>query len=164
MTNKVGFIYTLEHINTKGELISKESVRNIIPTVGQDYIIGAAFLGTSQFTAFYLGLYGNSYTPVAGDTMTTLIASCGEISTYDGTARQGITFPAVDDGSITTTASPNEFTFPAGETVRGAFISTTPTNGGTGGLLASAVLFPSPKVMAAGEILRVPAGFGLISS
>jgi hypothetical protein len=164
MTSKIGFIYTLEHIDADGQLISKEEIKNIIPLVGLDYIIGSAFNGVTQFAAYYLGLFGTNYAPVAGDTMTTLIAACGELTSYDGTSRPAITFPAVSNGTIVTTAAPNEFAFAGAETIRGAFITSSPTHGGVAGLLVSAVLFPSPKVMAAGDILRVPVGFSLTSA
>ena len=164
MTSKIGFIYTLEHIGADGNLISREEVENIIPTVGLDYIIGSAFKGASQFSAYYLGLYGANYVPVASDTMTTLTAACSELQSYTGTTRAAIAFPAVTSGTIVTSAAPNEFAFAAAETIRGAFISSSPTWGGVAGLLVSAVLFPSPKVMAAGDILRVPVGFSLTSA
>lgn len=163
MASKIGFVYTLEHIGADGKVLSSELIDNIIPIVGLDYMIGSAFKGTSQFTAFYLGVFGTNYAPAATDTMTTLIASCGELSSYGKAARDTITFPAISSSTITTVASPNEFTFAAGETIRGAFISSSPTLNGTAGLLVSAVLFPSPKVLSAGDTLRVPVGFSLAS-
>ena len=163
MTSKIGFIYTLEHLDKTGQLISSETIENIIPIVGLDYMLGAAFKGTSQFTAFYLGLFGTNYAPLTADTMTTFIAACGELSSYGEAARAAITFPGISSSAITTSASPNEFDFAAGETIRGAFISSSPTLDGTAGLLVSAVLFPSPKVLSAGDTLRVPVGFSLAS-
>lgn len=163
MTSKIGFTYTLEHIGADGRLISREAVENIIPTVGLDYIIGAAFKGTSAYTTFYLALFGTNYTPLATDTMTTMKTACGELETYTGSTRPEIVFSAVTAGVISTVADPNEFAWDAGETIRGAFISSSPTRGGTAGLLVSAVLFPSPKVLSAGDILRVPVGFSLAS-
>lgn len=161
---KPGFIYLPTHLDKDGNVLSEDRVENIIPLVGLNYIVGAAFLGTTPFTSWYLGLYGNDWTPTTSDTMTTLVASAGENKAYTGTARQGITFPAVSGGEITTLADPNVFEFTSTETIRGAFIATVPTWDNTTGLLISAVLFPSPKTVANGESLKVPVGFGLTSA
>lgn len=160
---KPGFLYTVEHVAADGRILSVERVHNIIPTLGLNYILGTALTGVSQFTAWYLGLYDNNYTPLAADTITSFIAGAGENEAYTGTARQTITFPAISGGTVSTDASPNTFAFTSSQTIRGAFIATTAAWGGTTGLLISAVLFPSPKTLASGETLRVPVGFGLYS-
>ena len=161
-----GFIYAIEHIGVDRQVKSVETVHNIVPNLGVDYIIGAAFTGAGQYTNWYIGLYGATRTPVVADTMTTLLADCVEDTVYTttGGARPLITFPAVADGVLTTAVSPNILAFPSASTVRGAFITTNITRGNNAGLLISAVLFPSPKVMAAGEYLRVPVGFALVST
>ena len=161
---KPGFTYTVEHIGADGVVKSVEEIHNLIPTEGLDYLLNVAFKGGSAFSSWYLGLYDNARTPVAGDTMTTLIADCGENQDYTGSGRQAITFPAVSSGSLSTVADPNVFDFTTAETIRGAFMTTSVTWGGTTGLLVSAVQFSSPKVVAAGESLRVPVAFALISA
>jgi hypothetical protein len=95
--------------------------------------------------------------------MTTLAAGAGENKDYTGTARQAIVFPAVAAGALSTLADPNIFAFTSSETIRGAFITTSSAWDSTTGLLGSAVLFASPKIVAAGESLKVPVGFGLVS-
>ena len=161
---KPGFIYTVEHVGVDGRIKSVEQCHNIIPTVGLNYLLGAGFTGTSQFTTWYLGLFDTAYSPVAGDTMASLLANVTENQEYTGTERQTITFPAVSGGALTTLADPNVFEFTSTETIRGAFITTTAPWLGTTGLLVSAVLFPSPKAMVSGEALRVPVGFALQSA
>lgn len=158
---KPGFIYGIEHIGADGKVLSAEEAHNIIPTAGLNHILGVLLKGESQFTSWYLGLYDNDYEPVASDTMSTFIASCGENVDYTGTARKLISFPAVSDGAVSTVADPNILEFTSSETIRGAFIATSPTWNATTGLLISAVRFSSPKVMASGESLKVPVGFGL---
>jgi hypothetical protein len=161
-----GFIYTVEHIGVDGQVKSVETAYNLIPNLGVDYILGAAFKGTSQYTSWYLSVYGAARTPVASDTMVTLLAGCVEDTVYTITAgaRPTIVFPAVVDGALTTSVSPNILAFASASTVRGALITTNVTRGNNAGLLISAVLFTSPKVMAAGETLRVPVGFALVST
>lgn len=160
---KPGFVYQPTIIGVGGDEGPPEPVLNIIPLVGLNYMIGAAFTGVSQFSNWYLGLFDNNWTPATGDTMTTLIASAGENVAYTGTARQAIVFPAVSGGALTTSADPNVFAFTSSETIRGAFITTGSAWGGTSGLLVSAVLFTSPKTVVSGESLSVPVGFGLVS-
>lgn len=161
--HKVGFIYTVELLDRHKRIVERIEVENIVPTVGLNYLVGSSLLGASQFSAWYLGLFDNNFSPGASDTMTTLIAGCGENKDYTGATRQAITFPAVSVGAVSTAADPNIFAFATAETIRGAFITTTAAWESTTGLLLSAVLFPSPKVVEAGGYLRVPVGFGLVS-
>lgn len=161
-----GFIYTIEHIAVDGSIKSIEKVHNLMPTPAVDYLLDTAFMGASAYSTWYLSLYINNRTPLAADTMTTFMADCGEDTVYTaiGGARPTIAFPPVASGVLTTTVSPNEFAFTSAATIRGAFVTTGVTRGGTTGLLCSAVLFPTAKVLAAGESLRVPVGFALISA
>ena len=160
---KVGFVYTIERLGPDGKFLPSQVVHNIMPTVELNYILAAAFTGGSQYSTWYLGLYGNNYQPIATDTMITFMAACGEIKSYTGTARQSITFPAVANATLTTLASPNIFEFATGTTVRGAFISSSPTWDGTTGVFCSGVLFPSPEIINSnGGALRVPVGFTLV--
>jgi hypothetical protein len=161
--NRVGFVYTLEHLKADGSIKSVEHVTNLIPTEGVNYILGSAFNGVSAYSSWYLSLYDANRTPIAGDTMTTFIADCQENTVYVGATRPTISFPAVIDGVLSTTAAPNEILFNAPSVVAGGFITTNPTRGNDAGMLISAVLFPSPKVMAAGESLRIPVGFSLLA-
>lgn len=162
--HKAGFIYTLEHIGADGKLIDTIDVRNLIPTVGLNYLLEAALRGGSQYSSWYLGLYSTAYTPVAGDTLATFIAACGENTAYTGTARQAVTLPAISGGATSTVSSPNTFAFTSSETITGAFIASSSVWESTTGLLISAVEFPSAKSLATGETLRVPVGFGLTSA
>jgi len=162
---KVGFIYTIEHIGVDGKIISSEQVHNLMPTVGVDYLLNTAFKSGSAYASWYVSLYEANRTPLAADTMTTLLADCTENTGYTttGSNRLAITFPAVSVGTLSTIASPNVFDFVGAATIRGAFITSNITRGNNSGLLMSAVLFPSPKVLAAGESLRVPVGFALVA-
>ena len=162
--NKAGFIYTIEHLDKDGKIKSVERVKNLMPTIALGYMLKAALLGDTQYTSWYLGLFNNDYTPVASDTLASLLASCGENIDYTGTERQNITFPSVTGSSVSTIANPNVFEFTTTETIRGAFIATGQAWGGTTGLLLSTVKFPSPKYISAGESLRVPVGFSMVSA
>ena len=134
-----GFVFTVEHLAADGRVLSVEAIHNIMPALGLNYMLGATFKGDSQYTAWYLGLFSNSYAPVASDTMASFIANAGENKAYAGTARAAITFPSVANGSLDTLAAPNVFSFATAQTIMGAFITTGPTWDATTGLLVSAV-------------------------
>lgn len=162
--SKVGFIYTVELYDKFGNLKSTETVENLIPTVMLNYFLDTAFKGGSAFSTWYLSLYTANRTPVAADTMTTLMADCVEDTVYTvtGGARKTIAFASVADAELTV-SSENTFEFASASTIRGAFITTNPTRGNNSGLLGSAVLFQTAKTPAAGETLRVPLGFSFTS-
>ena len=160
---KAGWWYILEHVGRDGVVKSREKVFNLMPTPSLNYLLNAAYKSGSQYATLYLGLYDNNRTPLAADTMTELAADYGENVAYTGTERGTITLPTVAAGAVNTVASPNEFDFTSTQSVRGAFISSSPTWSGSTGLLVSAVLFPSPKALVSGETLRVPCGFAIVS-
>ena len=161
---KAGWFYIIEHVGVDGKVKSREKIFNLMPTASLNYLLNAAYKGGSQYTTLYLGLYDNNRTPLAADTMVELGADYGENVAYTGTERETIVLPAVASGATNTTASPNEFDFTSTQSVRGAFISSSPTWAGATGLLVSAVLFPSPKSLVSGETLRVPCGFAIVST
>lgn len=160
---KIGFIYTVEHVGVDGKIKSVETIENIIPLVGINYTLAAAMTGASQFSTWYIGLYKADRTPLTSDTMTTLLADADESNEYGSASRLEAVFPAVDAGAITTEADPTVFTFASGATITGGFLTTGLTINNTSGLLMSAVKFTSPKVIATGELLRVPVGIALAS-
>lgn len=159
---KGGFTYTLECIGVDGKTKWKDTFHNLLPDVGRDYIMGAAMNGSSQFTTWYIGLYENARTPVTGDTMVTLLADAGETTDY-GATRLTLTPDSLSGGVWSNAGSPAQATFTASATIRGGFITSGSTVGSTTGLLLSAALASTAKTVAAGEILRVTAGWSLTS-
>lgn len=164
---RIGFVYHLEHVGANGEIISRERLENIIPDVGRDYILTSSMLSGSQYAAWYIGLYKDAYTAVEGDTLTTFLANANECITYDtaGDNRLTLTPDALADGLFSNNGTPAEFDFNTqGETIRGGFITGTQSRLSSTGLLLSAILFPTPKVLALGETLRVKAGIQLVTA
>jgi hypothetical protein len=163
---RIGFVYDLTCIGRDGQVKWHERVENLIPNVGRDYILSSALLGGSQLTSWFIGLYENARTPVAADTMTTLIADCGELTTYttEGTNRLTLTPDALSGGVFSNLGTPADFVFTADRTVRGGFISSNATRGATVGTLLSAVQLSTPKAITTGETLQVVAGLSLTTS
>ena len=159
----LGFVYVYECFDRDRKLKWATREENVIPDVGRDYILNAALNGGTQFSAWYIGLYEADRTPLVGDTMTTLLADCQEIVTYTsaGSLRLALTPDALSGGVWSNLGGKAEFTFTAGKTVRGGFVTAAAAQGGTTGPLLSAVKNTSPKVVESGEILRVTAGLSL---
>jgi len=123
------------------------------------YRNSAAMLGGTQINAWYIGLFGNAHTPAATDTMTSFLATAGEITDYTGGVRKLLVPDTFVDGLYTNASDNLKFAFPAGATVRGYFITSNPVIGSTTGVLCSTELSTTPKVLGAGEELDVTAGF-----
>ncbi|MGE4338838.1 MAG: hypothetical protein AB7E55_23095 [Pigmentiphaga sp.] len=161
---RIGFKYTFECFDAQGRLKWEFTEHNLIPDEGRDYILNAALLAGSQFSSWYIGLYEGAHTPAVDDDMAGFPATATEITTAYSEATRGLIVPdALAAGVYVNSAAPNTFTFTAAKTVRGGFISSGSVKGGTTGVLLSAVLASSPKVVAAGESLRVTAGLSLVT-
>jgi hypothetical protein len=160
----VGFVYTVEIIGKDGKVKSSEAIHNLMPDVGRDYFLNAALTGGSAYSTWYIGLFGNDYTPVAASTMSTIIDEAGEVTAYDSTTRIKLEPDALDSGVYSNSETKAEFLATGDMTVRGGFITSGSAQGGSTGLLLSAVLFTSPKVLEEGETLNVIAGLALATS
>jgi hypothetical protein len=95
--------------------------------------------------------------------MANFIAAATETQAYGEATRVPIVPDAIVDGVYVNGASPAIFTFTAEKAIRGGFITSSPVKGGQSGVLISAVLAPSPKIVEATEQLRVTAGLALIT-
>lgn len=159
--SKIGFIYDFQIIDINGNIRDSWSVHNLVPTVGMNYILSTAFAGGAAASTWYIGLFSDNYTPLVGDTAATAAYSTNEYTGYTSATRGALTAGAITAGVWSNTASPFDFTFNAGGTIYGAFLSSTSTKTATTGTLASAARFSTSKTLASGEVLRVTAGITL---
>lgn len=125
---------------------------------GRDYIENAAFLGGTQISSWYIGAFAAAYTPVDGETLTTLLANGTEVTAYTGGTRPLLAPDALAAGVWSNAGAGLTLAFPTGGTVNGTFITSNPVQGSTTGVLLAATKNATPKVMAAGETLKVTAG------
>lgn len=162
--NHAGFVYIIEHLRG-GVLLSREVVKNLMPTQGLNYLISAAITGgTAAIGSWFIGLFEGNYTPVAGDTAATIPGNSTETTAYDETTRQPFTPGTVAGGIVSNGAARAEFTMNAARTLYGGFMTSSSGKGTTTGVLLSAARFPSPKVMESGDVLRISAGFIITSA
>lgn len=119
----------------------EEDCVNLMPTVGKNNMLDNHWAGSAYTAAWYCGLINTTaYTGLsAGDTM----ASHGgwtEDTNYSQATRVAPSFSAAASGSKATSAA-MVFTMNASTTIKGIFINSVSTKGGTTGTLTSEVLF-----------------------
>lgn len=158
----VGFEYTVEVIK-EGEVTDREVVHNLMPIEGMNHLLAVLLLGASQNTAWHIGLYDTPYTPVAGDVAATFPTLAGEATGYANSQRMPFEGASPAGGTLDNAANPAGFEFTEKNEIHGGFISSSAAKGSTSGVLLSAVRFTTPKSVEPTSILRVTAGFALVS-
>lgn len=138
-------------------LVCLPDFANGITDEGIHYVLEVAFRdGTApdpvQISAWFAGLIDNaSFTGVAnGDTMASHAGWIETHTTYSEATRIADAFTAAATRRITTSFS---FTMTTTITVRGIFITSSSTKGGTTGTLFSTALFASPPTLVSGNVL-----------
>ena len=109
-------------------------------------------------TNFYIGIYKNNYTLVAGDVASTFAGAgvANEISTeIDETTRPVWTEAGVTSKTITNSASPAAFTANTTVSAYGAFLISNNTLGGTTGKLVAASKFSAVRNLVDTDVLNV---------
>lgn len=142
------FCYDVVCVGPEGVEKWRETIKNLVTTVGKTDIVDKYFKGSAYTAAFYLGLKGTG-TAAAGDTLASH-AGWSEVNPYSGN-RPAITFGTTSGGS--NTASAVSYTITGTATVAGAFICTV--NTGTSGVLYSAGDFSASRSVANGDTLNV---------
>lgn len=136
----------------------KQYSGNIVVNEGLNHILDVTFSNGSQESSWYVGIYKNNYTPLAGDTAS-VFAGAGkgnEITTeVDETTRQAYTEPGPSGQAITNVASPATFTANQAVTAYGAFLISNNTMGGLTGVLAAASLFSAQRDLVNTDVLNV---------
>jgi hypothetical protein len=141
----------------QGKLAWKDDFWNTVALVGKNDLLDKYFGGSAYTAAWYVGLIDNvSFTtgPVEADTM---VSHGGWIENvaYDEATRPAITWGAASAKSKPTSA-PSVFTVNTNVIVRGGFIVTEDTKGGTSGILYSAGSFTQGnRSLLSGDVLRI---------
>lgn len=162
-TAKAGFVYKVEVV--KDGVVTDSSIEfNRIPMEGINHMLDVVMNGAAQVAQWYVGVYENDYTPQSGDTAATLPALAAESSAYESVTRPQLVTAPADAGLVDNSASKVEMVFTAKRTVRGGFISSSNTKGGTAGVLGSVVRFSSPKEVDVGATLVITAGLQITSA
>lgn len=134
-------IYTVECRDANGELVWREKFKNLVTTAGKNNALDNQLAGSSYTATWYMGLISNtSYSAIsAADTMASH-AGWTESQNYSQTARPTTAWNAASGGSKSLSAALT-FTMNATDTIKGCFLASVSTKGGTTGVLYSAGLF-----------------------
>ena len=154
---KIGGVFSYEVIRN-GEVIDKWEDKNIIVDEGLNYILDTAFSAGSPITTWYLGLFKNSYTPVASNTLATFpgVGVAAEATTeYNEANRPAWVEAGVSAKVITNSASPAVFNIGSAVTIQGAFLASSNTKGGTSGVLSAASKFPASRILQVNDVLNI---------
>lgn len=147
--------YTVECLDSQGNVKWSETIKNLVVTVGKNYMLDQTFTSTAFTSTWYLGLVNGASSPTynAADTMSSH-AGWTEFTGYSNATRPAPSWGAAAAGSKATTAT--AFNINATGTVAGAFMTTNNTISGTTGTLFSAGNFSlGNRSVASGDTLNV---------
>lgn len=126
-------------------------IANGITDVGIHYLLEAGFRDGAKVTTWYAGQIDNAgYTGVAAGDTSASHTGWTECQAYDEATRQTLSFGAAASRAITASVS---FTMNDTKTVKGIFVISVNTKGGTTGTLWSTALFSSPPGLVSGNVL-----------
>lgn len=149
--------YAIECRDALGNLKWTDAIKNVVTTAGKNDALDKYLAGSAYTAAWYLGLIsatGYASIPVAADTAASH-ATWAEDQNYSQGTRPAAAFAAAAAGSKAL-SSAAVFTMNAGTTIKGCFLISVSTKGGTTGILYSAGLFSGgDKVMQSGDTLNV---------
>jgi hypothetical protein len=154
---KVRSRYKFECFDKNGNLKWLEEVDNLVTTAGKNDILTKYFKGSSYTATWYVGLVDNaSFSAYAAGDVIGSHAGWLESSAYSNTNRPTLTLGTASSGSIDNSASVAVFNINATATIRGAFIVTDNTKGGTStGTIYSEADFGASRSVVSGDTLNV---------
>jgi len=147
--------FFLEHFNKADELLGRYEIPNGIVDVGMNYLLETGFHGGTAVTTWYIGLIDNDgfSALAAADTMASH-AGWSESSAYSNANRPTWSVGAAATRAVTN-SSTVDFNINATATIKGIFITSNNTKGGTTGTLWSTAAFASNVGVSSGDVLKV---------
>ncbi len=148
--------YAFECHDKHGRFKWAEVIKNLVTTIGKSDLLDKYLAGSAYSATWFIGLIDNaSYTAIAAaDTMGSH-AGWIENNEYDEAARPAVSWAAAS-GGVKAASAATVFTIdPTGATIKGAFMASITTKGGTTGILYSASAFAANRVLVDNDVLRV---------
>ena len=152
---QAGGVYAAECVGADGKVKWRDTIQNLVTTVGKNDLLDKYLAGSSYTAAWYKGLIDSaSYSAVAAGDTAASHAGWLESTAYSNATRPAPSFGAASGGSKASTAT--AFNINATATIKGLFLISNSTKGGTTGILYSAGLFTGgDKAVASGDTLNV---------
>ncbi len=154
---KIGGYFTFTAYDVDGTKLWQEKIeaKNLVPTAGLNSVLSVYFNSGTQITTWYMGLINNAgFASIAAGDTSASHAGWSESTDYTEAVRQTIAFGAAAGGSISSSASCS-FTMNATVTIKGAFVISNSTKGGSTGTLFAAAAFTNTQSMTSGQVLKV---------
>jgi hypothetical protein len=153
-------VFHVKHLR-EGKVLEEFYCFNLVTTVGKNHILDVALNQGTQVANWYMGLVDNASFSAfaAADTMGSH-AGWVESSDYGEATRPEWTVGNASAGS-STNASVIVFTINATKTIKGIFLTSNNTKGGTTGTLLSEVAFASNLSVISGDVIQVTYTFSL---
>lgn len=149
--------YTIQCFGADGALKWEDEIENLVTTVGKNDALDKYLSGSAYTAAWYIGLIGaTSYTTgvLVGDTAASHTGWV-EATGYSQGSRPTAAFSAASSGTKSL-SSALSFSINVDATIKGSFLMSVATKGGTTGILYSAGLFTGgDKVVQNGDTLNV---------
>jgi hypothetical protein len=147
--------FQVEHYDKDGNLKGTYKFPNGVTNAGKDHWLSVTFNGGTAVNPWYLGLINESgYTALAaGDTMSSH-TGWAEFTSYTESTRVDWGEDAPSSQSITN-STPATFTISSSGTLKGIFVTSNSTKGGTTGTLWATALFSSDVPVASSDLLKV---------
>lgn len=148
--------YTVTCTGADGRVRWVDHIANLVTTAGKNDALDKYLAGSAYTAAWYLGLIDSgSYSAVAAGDTASSHAGWTESTAYSNSTRVAATFAAASSGSKATSAA-SAFSINATATIKGCFLISNSTKGGSTGTLYSAGLFSGgDRAVANGDTLNV---------
>ena len=139
MTNlKLAGTYTVSCLRNGREIWSHK-IKNGITTVGKNNLLDSYLSGNSYSADFYLGLIDDTGSTFSSSDTSASHPGWVENTSYDEATRPSVTWVLASSASKTSNSL--VFTINNAFVLQGCFLSTSPTKGGTTGILFSSGAF-----------------------
>jgi hypothetical protein len=146
--------FKVEHIRD-GEVIGQYAMPNGIVDVGLNSLLDVYFHNQTQIATWYIGLIDNAgFTALSNSDTMSSHTGWAESTAYDEATREEWLEGAAASRSITN-STPAEFTISATTTLKGIFVTSNSTKGGTTGTLWATAAFSSTVGVQDNDILRI---------
>lgn len=151
----LGGRYRVECVGADGQVRWVDYIDNLVTTAGKNDLLDKYLAGSAYTAAWYLGLISSSgYTAVAAGDTSASHAGWTESTAYSNGTRPAPSWGAAAAGSKASTAT--AFNINGTDTIKGAFLITNSTKGGSTGVLYSAGLFSGgDRAVVNGDTLNV---------
>jgi hypothetical protein len=148
-------MFSVQHFNKLGELVGEYKFPNGIVDEGIEHLLDVGFHGVAATATWYIGLIDNAgWTAYADADTMAAHAGWAECEAYAAATRPAWTEGEASGRAITNAATV-DFAINATKTLKGIFITSDNTKGGTTGILWSTGSFTSTVSVESGDTFKV---------